>query len=416
MPSLSASADPFVPMTDLLPVKYYFEQYKFLKTLESKAMHDPALLSKIKVAVIQLINEMDFSSTGSIDTPAKNIHINSSIQKSTNVSICSPNLPVPIYTDSFSSSLTPRQLKRKLRASTFRTKQNSIVSLEPTITRKLKQSVPRQPADPKYNNFFKYLDLVDSGIIKLPDISRLSPPISTKSISNSVSPLSNTTISSSIASQTLLSCASYASSSILSFPSRKPPCFKLSPTTPVSFSHLPSILIPASAKSIPILVSDNPDILCDVAPVSISNIDSASNSKFDTNLSSAVLNTLSNYLSSIIEETTMHAEQLKMSAEDVHLPSTKILYALESKSISFCRSCQWCSFCGLFEHTNPCELICPDCVSTPHPFFKCPQLHQYMLTSDSNNRKWYKDISKIIRQQFTGDPRLHRPAVIPSSH
>jgi len=103
------------------------------------------------------------------------------------------------------------------------------------------------------------------------------------------------------------------------------------------------------------------------------------------------------------------AETVNMSAEDVQLPSIKILYALESKSISFCCTNQWCYRCGLSEHhTHSCEHTCPDCVSTtPHFFHKCPELHQYMLTTDFNNQRWYNDISQHIRQEFDGNPRMH---------
>ena len=110
MPSLSALADPFVPMTDHLSITYYFDQYKFLKTLESTATSDPAFLSKIKSAFYQLKHQLDLTITtaGSLHSPAPT-STTPSIQTSTSFSICNSNSPISSSIDSFSSSLLTRQ-------------------------------------------------------------------------------------------------------------------------------------------------------------------------------------------------------------------------------------------------------------------------------------------------------------------
>ena len=137
--NLSATADPFIPMTNPLSVNYYFDQYKYLKMLESAAMSDPTLLSKIKSEFYQLRDELD----SFLNTAGK------------------PNLPAPKSTISCSPPLTPRQLKRQLRASNFRARLSSD-SLDPPIPRKTSNLTRKLPPHSKHRCFFQYLDMVDA--------------------------------------------------------------------------------------------------------------------------------------------------------------------------------------------------------------------------------------------------------------
>ena len=167
MPSLSASADSFVPMTDHLSITYYFDQYKFLKTLESTATSNPAFLSKIKSEFYQLKHQLDLTITtaGSLNSPAPT-STTPSIRTSTSFSICNSNSPISSSINSFSSSLT-RQQKRQLRAATFKTRKTD--SFESNTPRKPTQPIHRNPAAHKHKCFLDYLDMVNAGKIKLQD-------------------------------------------------------------------------------------------------------------------------------------------------------------------------------------------------------------------------------------------------------
>jgi len=158
-------------------------------------MHDPVLLSRIKSASYQLMQQFDFLSTGSINTPTSDINIKSSIQPinysttdrtNSSVSTSSTSMSISTPADFCLSPLTPRQQKRQLRASTFKARKTT-ASFETSISRDSKRPLPPKPADPRYNNFFKYLDLVDSGIIKLPNYC----PISRSHVSTNSIPISN---------------------------------------------------------------------------------------------------------------------------------------------------------------------------------------------------------------------------------
>jgi len=175
MPSnnLSPNATPFIPNPAYSSIHYYFDQYDFLKTLESKVTSDSALLFKIKSAFYNLKTQLDISlnNTGSLNTPV-------------------PTFPIPS-----SPSLTPRQLKRQLRAANFRARKVTD-SVEPTISRKpLHQKLPPLP---QRKCSFKHLDIIDDGTIKLPDppihlTSKpvsipVSVPIQSSSLDNEISP------------------------------------------------------------------------------------------------------------------------------------------------------------------------------------------------------------------------------------
>ena len=157
MPSnnLSPNATPFIPNPAYSSIHYYFDQYDFLKTLESKVTSDSALLFKIKSAFYNLKTQLDISlnNTGSLNTP------------------------VPTFSIPSSPSLTPRQLKRQLRAANFRARKVTD-SVEPTISRKpLHRKLPPLP---QRKCSFKHLDIIDDGTIKLPDppIHLTSKPVS----------------------------------------------------------------------------------------------------------------------------------------------------------------------------------------------------------------------------------------------
>jgi hypothetical protein len=138
-------------MTDHLSITYYFDQYKFLKTLESTATSDPAFLSKIKSEFYQLKHQLDLTITtaGSLNSPAPT-STTPSIQTSTSFSIFNSNSPISSSIDSFSSSLT-RQQKRQLRAATFKAFKTD--SFESNTSRKPTQSVHRNPAVHKHKCF-----------------------------------------------------------------------------------------------------------------------------------------------------------------------------------------------------------------------------------------------------------------------
>ena len=205
--NLSATADPFIPMTNPLSVNYYFDQYKYLKMLESAAMSDRTLLSKIKSEFYQLRDELD----SFLNTAGK------------------PNSPAPKSTISCSPPLTPRQLKRQLRASNFRARLNSD-SVDPPIPRKPSNLTRKLPPHSKHKCFFQYLDMVDAGIIKIPDSPRYLP---------SVVPISPPSTSISAAKPSVVIGIS-SSLPIKSFLPRRPP--KSPPPTPLLQSR--SIVLP----------------------------------------------------------------------------------------------------------------------------------------------------------------------------
>jgi len=153
MPILSALAAPFVPKNSQVSGEYYLLKYQILNLLESTAMPNSALFSEIKSEFHKLKFQLDSFSNhaGSSNSPA-----------------------VISTTSSPPSVLTSRQMKRQLRAAAFKNRKSS-VSPESSIIRKSTQIVRKRPADPKYNNFFQYLDLVDSGVIRIPETSPISP-------------------------------------------------------------------------------------------------------------------------------------------------------------------------------------------------------------------------------------------------
>jgi len=357
--SLSAVAKPFSPESDSRLI-FLTKKFNFLERIQHRAMqsNNSALLINLQMSFNLLFEEESLyfstsdkstsSVTECIFPPSLNIKLANTINPSVPDSTSSiPSVADPDYTSLTSPHLSARQQKKRDRAQAWKKNQ-----LEKSSTTSVK-SIPIVPVKPQRKIF--------------------------------------------------------SNSSLLSFTSRRPPVLTTPvSTTPVSPSHLISISIPASPALIPTLVTKNPDTLCDVASVSVSNTDSVSKSNSDMNSFSAQLNILINDFSLLHEKIERSAEMSNMSAEDVQLPSTKILYALESKSIIFCHNNQWCSMCGLSEHTRPCEHICPDCVSIPHPFNKCPELHKHMLASDTSNQQWYRDISQQIRQEFDGNPRKHK--------
>ena len=173
MPSLSAFADPFVPRSDHFSIKYFLDQFDCLKSLEPKVLHDPVLLSRIKSASYQLMQQFNLLSTGSINTPISDINVKSSIQPinysttdrtNSSVSTSSTSTSISTPADFCLSPLTPRQQKRQLRASTFKARKTT-ASPETSISRDSKRPLPPKPADPRYNNFFKYLDVVDQELL-----------------------------------------------------------------------------------------------------------------------------------------------------------------------------------------------------------------------------------------------------------
>ena len=232
MPSLSAFADPFVPMTDHLSITYYFDQYKFLKTLESTATSDPAFLSKIKSEFYQLKHQLDLTITtaGSLNSPAPT-STTSSIQASTSFSICNSNSPISSSIDSFPSSLT-RQQKRQLRAATFNACKTD--SFKSNTSRKPTQSVHRNPADHKHKCFLDYLDMVNAGKIILQD-----PPNYLPVVVPTISPSSTSVFESNLSSLPDISSSSSFTSSLPVYPVDTLPIAGISSPISKSLSRRP---------------------------------------------------------------------------------------------------------------------------------------------------------------------------------
>jgi len=342
--NLSATADPFIPMTNPLSVNYYFDQYKYLKMLESAAMSDPTLLSKIKSEFYQLRDELD----SFLNTAGK------------------PNSPAPKSTISCSPPLTPRQLKRQLRAANFRARLNSD-SVDPPIPRKPSNLTRKLPPHSKHKCFFQYLDMVDAGIIKIPDSPRYLP---------SVVPISPPSTSISAAKPSVVIGIS-SSLPIKSFLPRRPP--KSPPPTPLLQSR--SIVLPTIHQ--PTWPSNWPTNYSDVFKIFSMQYFSPQGYIFEKYLS----------LSDIRNKVN--------SCDDSISISDFFHYSLVSCSITFCNKyLQCCKLCGLTSKEcgdSPiCWKYCSDC-SVPHRFFSCPKLHLWLHDPKS---PYYSDWMDIVRNHL----------------
>ena len=104
--------------------------------MESKATNDSVLFSAIKSAIYQLMEQMDlYLSSGSTDSPAS---VNNFVLpysnsfKNLHAITGSSNSPVLTSAVSCPFSLTPRQMKRQLRASAYRARNKNADSVETT--------------------------------------------------------------------------------------------------------------------------------------------------------------------------------------------------------------------------------------------------------------------------------------------
>jgi len=267
-------------------------------------------------------------------------------------------LPAVILT-TFSppSVLTPRQIKRQLRAAAFKTRKSSD-SPEAPMIRKSTQIARKRPADPKYNNFFQYLDLVDSGVIRIPETSPISPK------SNF-----NTTLFPSIRK----TCAS---SPISLWLPRRPPV-----------SLLPKILESNHAKS-------RSFVLPTIRQPTWSLV-------WPKNYSTVFKLFSSQYFSSrgyIFEKSLSLTDiQTKVNnCDDTVSISEFFHYSLISCSITFCNNhLHCCTLCGLpndvCDDSPLCWKYCSDC-SVPHRFFACPKLHLWLHDPTSPYHSAWMDI------------------------
>jgi len=221
MPPLSAFAVSFIPKNCPTSGKSFLLKFQILNLLQSTATNDSALLSEINLEFHKLKIQLDSFSNpaGSSNSPA----------------IMSTISPPP-------SVLTPRQMKRQLRASNFRARQKSDC-FDPSISNKSSTSPRKHIPHPKYKSFFHYLDMVDAGIIKIND--------SQYSATTSVS----------VSNPSVVHVVSFSSPATTSLP-RRPPASPFSkPVSTVTSISFPDILIKPCLSSntnpIPVVESNS---------------------------------------------------------------------------------------------------------------------------------------------------------------
>ena len=384
MPPLSASAEPFVPSESSLSVKYLFDQYFFLKSIEAKAMSNPALLSSIKSAIYRLIDQMKFlPNPGSIYSPDSNfnstslcptlspvsniiytgsnyspVSVNSRSLQFSNDSIGSSNSPASSFTNS-SPDLTTRNIKRKQRAQTWRANhaQHNSRSVRPT-TNSIRP------------HFYKYLVDVDAGKIKVPK------------------------------------CTLPSHSSFEVFKARLPPSPKISYSSIISF---PTIFLPPSKYPI----SSSPIKMRHIhrPPLSPTPTISFNNNSlvfptipiptWPTNYSTIFnLFTTQSFTSDgyTFEERFSFTDTLnKVNTCDDSISISEFFhYSLILCSITFCKKyLQCCELCGLTStecgNSPICWRYCSDCYS-PHRFCSCPKFHLWLHDPDSSYRSAWIDL------------------------
>ena len=351
--------------------------------MESKATNDSVLFSAIKSAIYQLMEQMDlYLSSGSTDSPAsvnnfvlpysnsfKNLH---AITGSSNSPVLTPAVSCPF-------SLTPRQMKRQLRASAYRARNKNADSVETTHHRNTNFPANNINKIPKPRcHFSRYLqDCIDGKYDSNGNLVR----------------------------RCLKASSAVTSHTLPSFLIARPP------PTPRTFV-LPIIFLPPS-KCPPCIVSKsyfNP-----IAFYSDSDSDFDSDSDLESELQSHSDFCLSSPIptSELVVDCNLaqgsnldskfhrdpFVESLDMLMEDTLLPSKQILTELNTHSRNYCKQQHWCNKCGKPEHGTDCDLYCPDCPThwlNSHYTYNCPKFFTWLLETQPSSQIWYSERSQEI--------------------